>query len=75
MKVDVFVEGRHASDGTGTAPVPPLRNANMSVEVSCYKKDEAVRIDDAKNPAFWMQVTLTRRQLEAMLESMDESVE
>lgn len=64
----VYVEGRHASDG-----VSALRNKNMTVSASCYEDSVTLRIDDQANLPFWLQVTIPRSQLEAMLKAMDRS--
>ena len=67
----VHVEGRHAADGMGHTPIAPLQNENMQVTASCYKDEVVLRLDDAKNLPFWMQITIPRSQLQAILREMD----
>lgn len=59
MELDAFVEGRN------------IRNKTAEVSANCYKNEVVLRVDDEENPAFWLQVTLTREQLQRMLVEMD----
>jgi hypothetical protein len=58
-------EGRYPHKVTRLDP------KKMTVEVISYKDEAVFRLDDEQNLDFWLQFTVTKDELKAILEQME----
>ena len=62
----MFVKGRY--------PVPTgvMNDGNLGKNIEYfYRNGMVVRLDDAKNPSFWLEVHVERSEIESWLRQMD----
>lgn len=61
---NLSVEGHHLGDR-------PFFADNIMVDVSCSADGANIRLDDCQNLAWWLQIHLSKNQLEVMLEKIN----
>lgn len=66
LNIKTHVEGRYPREFVRFDP------RNIEVGVSIYEDDVVFRLDDKENLDMWLQLPVSREQLEEILRQMDE---
>jgi hypothetical protein len=65
LNLPLDIDGRYPA-----AKVPVFNASDMRVSFQAMPFATVIRVDDVRNPDFWMELKLTRSDLQALLERM-----